>query len=982
MTRPAIQSFFVLLTAALFLFTSAGKSLAVNFTSLPPNPPLIPAPLPSEILYEHTFDVGSSCTAAGWTTVDVTAQANYFHVDNYFLVSIDFGPIAGAKSLWCGARPNHCNYPTFTGYGNNWDQAWCTKVCIPVTGNLEVKFDARFDSESCYDFTTLEYTLDCSGTCGWTVLDGGACTWDGLIPLITIDSSYPLLGSPVKLRLHFQSDSDWSDEDGFYPSSGAAHFDNLQVEGLALEDFEGEAVGATSSNDWVACSTGFGDYMALFQGSSVLQQDPVTKDLTCVWAAIQGSTATYACGGFPAFTAVPYGNCQGQHLNNEIWSPDIPLGGFGAKVMLQFSVYRDLPLDNMVFYDWHVRTTVSGCAGPWRDHDFVYYGGGKDWFIHQESVGDLVDLANGTSVKIALGAIDMCGVWCGIYGSGACHSQAPLFDHVLLWRTTNSPQWAVHDIDQFQDNFATDGSVTGTVRADMAKDIRPGTSPTILPGDSAVVTVAETEFGIANDLVNGGKKIYLYAAVWPLGQPGKSGAALTQNPSRFPYVGSQVIGGTTWFCIRLDPCILNGDPVPDRFCVDLNDNLFTPGDTICFFYCAENTNGVRSYSYGTDLGTTSNDLNDAAANPSEFTCLPAGGWSGGGDVLYVNGMAGRTARPPLDAAFQNLLILNKVDRYDVRGPSSAVSNSLASRVINVQTQLLDCYRKIIWDCGDMEVTLGDASGPLYKANDYGLVNTFLSDLTLPGGVYLCGDDVALQLNGLSGASAVTFKSTFLTYTLTTGNHAPNFGTSPVGRGTANNCFAGDHFFIYGGAPLLNAFDVMTPTGASVMEMSYGTTAATNGAVISKRTTNSNNVSVGVLLSGFSFIYIADDDNDGISDAADHMHDILTWLGNTPPQPTGSGPVAKNELLQNYPNPFNPQTTIGFSVKKRGIVSLKIYNVAGQLVRVLADEEFAVGAHTKVWDGRDSAGQAVSSGVYFYKLVAGDFQQTKKMVMLK
>jgi flagellar hook assembly protein FlgD len=108
-----------------------------------------------------------------------------------------------------------------------------------------------------------------------------------------------------------------------------------------------------------------------------------------------------------------------------------------------------------------------------------------------------------------------------------------------------------------------------------------------------------------------------------------------------------------------------------------------------------------------------------------------------------------------------------------------------------------------------------------------------------------------------------------------------------------------------------------------------------------------------------------------------MHDIIGWV--TRPQ---AREVASNSLGQNFPNPFNPQTTIAFSVKERGMVYLKIYNVAGQLVRTLANEQFAAGAHKKVWDGRDDAGQAVSSGVYFYKLVAGSFTDTKKMVLLK
>ena len=84
----------------------------------------------------------------------------------------------------------------------------------------------------------------------------------------------------------------------------------------------------------------------------------------------------------------------------------------------------------------------------------------------------------------------------------------------------------------------------------------------------------------------------------------------------------------------------------------------------------------------------------------------------------------------------------------------------------------------------------------------------------------------------------------------------------------------------------------------------------------------------------------------------------------------------------YPNPFNPQTTIAFTLRDRGPVSLKVYDVSGQLVRTLADEELAAGSHSRVWDGHDGSGKSVASGVYFYKLVTNDFSQTRKMVLLK
>jgi flagellar hook assembly protein FlgD len=90
----------------------------------------------------------------------------------------------------------------------------------------------------------------------------------------------------------------------------------------------------------------------------------------------------------------------------------------------------------------------------------------------------------------------------------------------------------------------------------------------------------------------------------------------------------------------------------------------------------------------------------------------------------------------------------------------------------------------------------------------------------------------------------------------------------------------------------------------------------------------------------------------------------------------------NSLAQNYPNPFNPITTIKYSVKEKAHVSLKIYNVAGQLVRTLVNSDKNGGAYTETWNGRTNAGDPVSSGVYFYKLVTKSFSMTKKMVLLK
>jgi hypothetical protein len=88
------------------------------------------------------------------------------------------------------------------------------------------------------------------------------------------------------------------------------------------------------------------------------------------------------------------------------------------------------------------------------------------------------------------------------------------------------------------------------------------------------------------------------------------------------------------------------------------------------------------------------------------------------------------------------------------------------------------------------------------------------------------------------------------------------------------------------------------------------------------------------------------------------------------------------LFQNYPNPFNPRTSIRYALPQDARVKLVIYNVMGQKVKTLVDEEQSAGYKTVWWDGRDNRGDQVASGVYFYRLEADSFSQVRKMMLIK
>jgi len=104
----------------------------------------------------------------------------------------------------------------------------------------------------------------------------------------------------------------------------------------------------------------------------------------------------------------------------------------------------------------------------------------------------------------------------------------------------------------------------------------------------------------------------------------------------------------------------------------------------------------------------------------------------------------------------------------------------------------------------------------------------------------------------------------------------------------------------------------------------------------------------------------------------------------------TGPISEKEeiptpitrLIGNHPNPFNPQTNIDFSLETAGKVSIEIYNIKGQKVRCVTNENWNRGKHSVVWNGKDDNGFEVSSGIYFYQLKMGEYNSIKKMLLIK
>jgi hypothetical protein len=961
----------------------------------------------------------------GWTKSDETAQrGTFFHVDDFVgLGGGSYGglvPLEGTKSMWCGARPSTtdpylCSWFDAPGYGNGWNQMLKTNA-FSFVGAITLSFKAHYDSEPDYDFTRVEY-------------DAGGGNWQQIAEYTDVGdtvASYfiALTQARTKLRFHFTADGAWCDQDGLYNTDGGCIVDSIRViDNAALnnyQNFEAAAVGATSAGIWIgAPEVAYGAYAGL--KNNLTDKDPCADNFATQLIYFLGSpnpSSSYPglydtpfCMGPGGLTApcqneiavspvidmTKYSTACNNVQNGTIPAGDLPLLG-GA--ILRFTVYRDIPLANLVFYQWHVRQIIAGCPGQWQDRNFVYYGPDMDYIFAAEVISDFI--GSNDPVQIGMGCVDMCDVWYLVNGNCAAHTPSPWIDNVRLYRfKTAGPQWSFRDLDIFQDNFPEQEFVLESyVRADAANDINTNDNPVLLPGDSIVVDAASLlGGGIGTDPTFGGPAVYLHVKASYVGpaptKPALVGASLAGSITtgtilvpvtiNFNYVSDDGV----WTVIQCDTARTGGGIQRDRYMVDLNDDLFTRGYQIEYYFTAKDAAAVESA------------LPRWARSGGpyfEFLCLP----TKNSDVLFVDDFTGRGSfvgsvenywMPVFDAVLAPPN--NNVDKYDVNGPSSGVGNGPGSRAKT--KQLVDWYHKIVWDSGDLEsITISDGTVNSDKSNDCTMLINWFEQSEHVCGLWVCGDDVAFDLDGLASTPALTLMSTWCgvdfiatSYFDETGGRTGGGTVTPLVTGDADagifvHAGVPDKFYAYGGCFVINQFDVLDKTANGKRAAFYPVKAAVNRyAAIASTTLNPGGYNVNTMWFGFSYQYVRDDVIGAPVDRFELAKNVFDWMQNvTNPNVTPAETPKSTKLAQNFPNPFNPSTTIKFDLKDKGMVTLKVYNVAGQLVRTLVNGVKDANTYTVTWDGKNDRGGAVASGIYFYKMDTKDFSQTKKMVMLR
>jgi len=945
----------------------------------------------------------------GWVGVDLTAHTtSKWHIDTYHCANLDPSVVPN-HAMWAGEYfADDCGTGDYGGYGNNYEEYldWTGTVTDPsLPTNVTLTCVLNYDNEPNYDF--LRLYVEKSGVLSLVdYWNGNNVDTLGNVVAVNVTENIALAaneytnGNEVHLRFRASSDGGWSDADCYWPTHGHSQIDNIQVTGdnglaTTYDDFES---GMVNSNWYFAFPPSVGNFAQVWAGLGDL--DPCNEDITPQFAFLDDGIIVPGVGpsygiswtyGPNSYIVNTEGGGMGPagHINNEIWSPALAWPAPGADgpyvgATFAFDVYRHFPLtaasDPGTFYVWHVDSSTDGGATwtGWADRNFVYYGG-PDYLRNIQDVTDLITPGS-TAVRLALGVYELGWVW-GYDGSDG--TPAPYFDNVaFLTYAYSGPGISTRELELAQDNFPQIGTLDLTdlsqnyIRFDMANDIVGSSSLTIDPGDSITFFVTPVRPG---SVLNGRPTMHVHMRANPLFN------AVRTLPSGFVQTGNDIVGDVLGDTVRTSAGVV----VPDRFSFDLPDGpgegggFFFPGDVIHYYiYAEDNVSGdVQTSTLPTDLAGFDLFPGDTGYIPLQWstsftvhglpTIMDASGTQP--PILFWNDFANRGGENEWMFALNSLGYIEGQD-YDIyytNAPSSGVSNGLGSRAT---LQQIGGYASMLYSAGDLDaMTLAIADTFSDKSNDIALVDSWLQE---GHNMFACGDGLAYDMTQ-KGTAGNAFLTNWLgaNYTakdvsaLIGGVHAP--AVVPL---SGNNVGFTPTFTAYGTCPVFHQFNAVTANANATTVAKFVDASGNYDAGLNVEAMGSKVVFFAV---GFNSWYSA-----GTAARTQGLSDVLVYFGNLPSgNPTGVTPE-KPFYARNYPNPFNPSTKIEYSLPLSGHVSIKIYNLKGEMVRTLVDANQDAGAHVAVWDGTNDHGASVASGVYFYETRTAGKVAIQKMALVK
>jgi hypothetical protein len=988
--------------------------------------------------FESNWPYGDSCaTYAPWDTAcywhydtySLPSQTgiNYWHVDDY---RCDQRVYCGDSCLWCGSdtlwngTPVECGtWINAPGYGNRWN---CTaQLELPgtfeVSGGCTLYFDPRYDTECKYDYLYIDFydggqwqTLalfnatsnNPGGECGYPTAGNpdywgntdvnnlANCNWqtrpDVNWPAFKAEidaGTYSYTAGP-KFRWRFKSDPLWSDMDGRGNTDGGAYIDNIIVRGdvghVYEQDFESglDAYWSFPNPDGVIDQWHMSyDPDPPYEGGDGEDRSTCTLDSSVVWRSRPE-------GGFTVGAAWR----NGWHYR--MVTPTIPLLQSGCVVQYdQYMCITDITCDrtntNVRFYD---AVNKSWC--PWIDiDDYVLTGGCFFWnFDLEENVTPFYGTSH-DSMQFGFDLLDQSSV--GEFCRGKHRGTENIIDNISIgFFDGNATVFRARTIDILQDMFYEENicafnSLFSAYNPDTINYYSTGTPMRrdnqlyIEATDKDDVSSVDLYGSVDNGATWVSKSMTMFQPFDPL------------NPA----LGGEYYGT---FC-------------PD----DFGFSEWSKGTEVLYYVICVDGLSNEDY-FPARANPTSEDHTGTRDDYFEFSILPMyPDEYSGVKVLLVEGYPRRNYDyAPCFFSDNNIEYLEDIyertlvdagycyDKYDITGGGSS------AHVHYLCTWNTD-YDAVVW-----------FTGPYFSDNLFDAVaqREMRNYLAAGGKVMLLGDRTAFSaapeseggtgedslggefLAGIMGCDYLEEMASPFTkpYVYCAGVPSVSvFGTpTPLSL---------DTLAVYRECPYLKDMSwVKTnpspPSGYSaqpLITVLNPDVAQADMGIYSEYQGVGQSVLINFdLCASINHTYGYCDGSAPLSrptfaggyyeGRVELMRTVLEDVFGLPSGGSGQGgtsAVPRKEVFQwalhqNSPNPVTYGTEVRYEVAQAGRVSIKVYNAQGQLVNTLVDDKMEPGRYLAHWDGRNSAGARVSSGVYFYKMASDRYNATKKMLVVR
>jgi hypothetical protein len=284
-----------------------------------------------------------------------------------------------------------------------------------------------------------------------------------------------------------------------------------------------------------------------------------------------------------------------------------------------------------------------------------------------------------------------------------------------------------------------------------------------------------------------------------------------------------------------------------------------------------------------------------------------------------------------------------------------------------------------------------------KGNDLFVVDGWLQ---LGKNFLATGDNIVTSLLGEATGAGATFVSNWFQVTYDDNDVRPLIGAQPAPTVAPIALGAGQlqlttTYVAYGSCPNFHEFDAVQVDAATTSYRAaefldadgnagvYPYAAMVNVDLFS----GGNPIGTKVVMSPVDFDtwytpYASSKALAPLPARANALNEILIYFGHIGAGPSTDSPDAGVFAARNYPNPFNPSTKIEWSIPRAGDLSIKVFNVRGELVKTLVQGTVTETAGTEIWNGKDSSGKDVASGVYFYEVRSGSHVKVSKMALVK